>query len=153
MDTKIDQVNESQELSSESLLSPRPAHSDLCGRDLDAAVDGAVFGRHVVWEKGRPLRLSPAANPAEWEVPRYSASIYAAWEIVKHFQDKRYMVSVNASSDNGGWWCCIYPPVGDWIDSHTCGSAPEAICRAALAAVENNSDTKTVSASLDNGKG
>jgi hypothetical protein len=117
----------------------------LSRRELDAAIAERVMGwRHKsngmmhgkvqqVFIDDRDNTHSIHCGCAEDFNP--SESIEDAWEIVEHFQKLGYMVSVNASG-TGGYWCCMYPPhAGGFIESDTVTTAPEAICRAALAAV------------------
>ena len=75
-------------------------------------------------------------------LPFWSQDIADAWEVVEHFKKQDYMVSVNVGPE-AGWWCCMYPPAGDFIETESCESAPLAICRAALQAAEGREVEQT----------
>jgi hypothetical protein len=70
-------------------------------------------------------------------MPHYSTDVSAAMEVLRVFQNKKWMWSLNGSSE-GGFWCVLYPPAeadkGLSIETETVDSEAKAICLAALQA-------------------
>jgi hypothetical protein len=97
------------------------------------ALDQILLGSPVASPKGcwRAVCEFEKGDVAEWEPVPYSKLIAFAWQIVVHFQQRGYMVAVNASAE-GGFWTCLYPPKGGFVESALCDTAAESICRAAL---------------------
>jgi len=127
--------------------------AQLSGRELDAAVDALVFDVSIARENGKPFRLSAAANPDEWVVPRYSESIEAAMLVIEKLIADGGRVSMNGglptheppeNVPEGGWHVRVYrfrvnvPPGTRFSFSAVGETLPEAICRAALAAIEGS---------------
>lgn len=123
---------------------------ELRGRALDAAVAERVLGWRAV-ELLRPgtrsedaIGIHPLNNVHE-SIPYYSDLIGHAWEIVEHVQRVKDC-HFNMGHGPSGWWhayfCgCASDGSRDYGVSDTHGSAhadtaPLAICRAGLAAIE-----------------
>jgi hypothetical protein len=107
------------------------------GRDLDALVAEKVMGhevhRDVRWRE--PAILGPGQRIANTPMPRYSTDIAAAWAVIQKLMETHFMYSLNASHESGHW-CVFYPASGSPVEGEYADTAPLAICRAALAAVE-----------------
>lgn len=135
--------------STESLNSQE--HGSLVGRELDAAVAELVMGfqwrvinrrrrnfhapnGHIVaLQEGKEISYTGYRTP---NLPQYSTSIAAAMQVFEHFHEQHRMISINASGEDDGYWCVIYPlHDGPIIESDCYSTAAEAICRAALNAV------------------
>lgn len=116
------------------------------GRELDALVADNVMGELCNCDGGsRENRANPYGIPSfcplhgiqpNGSLRHYSTDIRAAWLVVERMQRDGNMVSVNASSEDGLWWCCIYPFTGAFTETEAVESAPLAICLAALDAVK-----------------
>ncbi len=65
------------------------------------------------------------------DAPGYSTDIKAAMKILQILQNKKFMWSVNGSSE-GGFWTVLYPPEGDVSETESCITPEEAICQAFL---------------------
>ena len=64
-----------------------------------------------------------------------STEIQKAWEVVKKMNGNGYIVRINSGPDSA--MCRIIDSNGDGIASNFCETAPLAICRAALLAVQS----------------
>ena len=134
MSVQSNQIREPQESDREidlriaTLLEPEPAFPECKGRLNDTMSPlGAWVHTHISNHCDGCLVL-----------PRsFSSELSLAWRVVEHFQRNGYMVSVNAS-DGGGYWCCMYPPQGAFIETTIKASPAKAICAAASAAQEQS---------------
>ena len=109
------------------------------GRDLDALIAEKVFG----WKRIDPELFGWHDHDGDYmkkicDVPFYSTSIEAAWEVVNNFESREYDVQLILS--HGEQVKCR---IGKMIDIlfNSSGfvysdTAPHAICLAALKAVE-----------------
>lgn len=101
------------------------------GREMDAAVHRAVFGEE-------PRYVQPVWFVGVAELPRYSTHIAAAWLVVERLKEDRWGLNLNYRSDGDDYECEFDRDQGTHWDTHPsqfAPTAPEAICRAALAAV------------------
>lgn len=115
------------------------------GRDLDALVEVRVFGArpeivagHIQWEKD--------VGDDGAGVPAYSRDIDAAWQVVAKLRADGWWFSL--TQDNTDIWDAKFwkgEPKG-WFPTAeaygTADTAPLAICRAALAAMEGPTDAR-----------
>lgn len=108
-------------------------------RELDARVAVKVCGwTRLRWDGATPVAFNPAGSPPGTEaVPRFAADMYWAWEVVEAMTQRGYLLLVVQVSSSG-WQAQfgqdnIYTRPSGWSDAPT---LPEAICRAALAALE-----------------
>jgi hypothetical protein len=101
------------------------------GREMDALIAEKVMrlkmeGSHHYWMNGAGAVAS---------IPRYSTDIAAAWDVVEKLCDETgcdiVKVCKRDSELGRGYWSCIF---GQGHESFG-NTAPEAICRAALLAV------------------
>jgi len=112
------------------------------GREMDALV-AELMG----WES-QYIEYGGSAGEYVWvlpdgkwqhepDVPEYSTDIAAAWLVVEkflpHFRIECFEDSVN--TDEKGWHCDIWTVRGHAC-AEGCDTAPLAICRAALKAIE-----------------
>jgi hypothetical protein len=123
------------------------------GREMDALVAEKVMGWIGIEGKhGHPLEKGPfkdcdcpSHSYQRQEIPHYSSDIAAAWEVA----EKLGLAIIPQSSKNGfRWLACDVKLIsykGDRIEvfpvddtEYSCDTAPLAICRAALKAVEVN---------------
>jgi len=115
-------------------------HNDIlslpAGRELDALVVEKVMGyRHHPWTQTIPehwCRLPTGETCLFADLPHYSTSIAAAWEVVERLPYRL----VRIVREGGSWYCTVgdelnYPMFAP-IRADT---APLAICRTALKAV------------------
>jgi len=112
------------------------------GREMDALIAEKVIGIKPSSKYGW-FGYHPRANAEcdEWQeiegVQRYSTDISAAWKVFTHWG---WQGTVGFSGDE--WFCEIdygFDENGVMRNAHSsgCYSAPEAICKAALLAVED----------------
>lgn len=116
---------------SEHVMRLAPRQVRVCGGTETVAVWGAPALTDGVWFRDDLLAYGAP--------PRYSADIAAAWEVVEQVRRCRRMCCVTACRD-GAWECMV----GDTANDHrhgTAGTAPLAICRAALLAVLGDTTT------------
>jgi hypothetical protein len=68
--------------------------------------------------------------------PNYSTDIGAAWLVVEKMREQTHFINVEWTDSK--WYCrIIWPPFGEWHQiANSADTAPLAICRAALAALE-----------------
>lgn len=132
------------------------------GPELDAEIARRVFGLTLItatldatvsWDGGpadcgvwvlyEPLWQQPWGPHVSGTVPRYSQDIGAAWLVVEHLIAQGWEPQVHYSTDPPGphWeaWLWQFEGTHPHVvtrDEHnyTAATAPEAICRAALAA-------------------
>lgn len=112
-------------------------------RELDAKVAVEVMG----WVKPDPayhewIRLGEKAPGATTDdIPRYSADIRLAWLVVEKVVADGMTVILNRLDGNDHWTFCIGE--GDAVNGEIAEAegetAPQAICRAAILAVEGQS--------------
>ena len=113
------------------------------GRELDALIVQRIIGAKVVWQDGEPcwahIHRDPRIYPpsSRVPVPPFSTEMAAAWSIIEHLTGK-------------GWWVRIehVEPVHRLADERWTvnlgeyegdgPTAPLAICRAALRAMDAN---------------
>jgi hypothetical protein len=67
-------------------------------------------------------------------LPHYSTDIAAAWTVAEKLMESHFMLSL-AVSHESGWGCIVWGPQGARNEIDFAGTAPLAICCAALAAV------------------
>lgn len=106
----------------------------LAGRELDARVAEKVMGWKPETFEGQPWWRDAEGCPwASCEVPRYSTSIAAAWQVVEKLGGYALMERMSTS----GLWLVAFGTSGARTNSESYGeTAPLAICLAALAAME-----------------
>jgi hypothetical protein len=124
----------------------------LVGRDLDRAIaeevmcvkkpdplDGdavrywstvAIQGGAWFWDYREDIS-------GTWQPFFFSSEIAAAMDVLEKFQSQGWGVTLNAPIGGGGWSCDLRPPQASDIESDAYPTLPEAICRAALAARQN----------------
>lgn len=101
------------------------------GRELDAAI-AAAFS---------PINLLPPFIPA------YSTKIAAAWSVVEVMRERGWTISLEDWGREDPAWLCVFDhrDYGEFsnggdddnsLGEHRDTTAPEAICRAALVALE-----------------
>lgn len=119
--------------------------SELTGRELDATVAVKVLGWKLNGPWGRRCEwvgVSPDGTRAG--VPYYSDNIAAAWEVVEKFEALEYGKVRLAGSHYHGWYCsiCWGPGRDGEGEAYSVfgATAPEAICRAAIAALRTPPD-------------
>lgn len=108
------------------------------GRELDAEIEQIVFMNGVTISEGVPIRLA-TLKP----VSPYSTDIAAAWLVVARMREIGYIITVSTgepqelASAPDSRTCCVISEQG-WRNPKRVWdqSAPLAICRAALAALE-----------------
>lgn len=66
-------------------------------------------------------------------VKPYSTDIAAAWQVLDRMMQTHFMFGVNGNHESG-YWCTLYPSSGAPVETDSCDSPAEAICKAALAA-------------------
>lgn len=96
---------------------------ELTGRELDTAVTERVFEQHGL---------------APWA---YSVDIWRAWEVVEKMRENGYEVTVYTFDlPAGSWGVSFWKPwsasVPRWRTFAQATAMPEAICRAALKALQ-----------------
>lgn len=122
----------------------------VAGRELDALIHECIFG-HEVKRHGDPdqwVTLAEPDNPAAgwWFVPCYSTDLLAAWDAAEKVAARNgdTIFSVTRNSLDGermggeAKYFCTIEDVSDGIEEWeaSADTAPLAICRAALKAVE-----------------
>lgn len=128
------------------------------GPELDALVAEKVMGQHVEWRKGVPMWVGKDLPGMPWvlgdglyghTVEDYSRDLLRAWEVLEKFNRQGLVVSVGSKrfidSRELVWYALIgmAKPINEFdMNASIYGeaegpTAPVAICRAALKAVEN----------------
>jgi hypothetical protein len=105
----------------------------LTGRELDAEVERRVFERAV-----EPGEDPASPYPYSADLPRYCADIAAAWEVVERIgelEDRRPGISGTFTEQLDRSLLQMGGPTTLWVLFYGHVSAPERICRAALAAI------------------
>jgi len=138
----------------------------LTGREMDALVAEKIMGsvpcdgwsRFHIGEMMNDMKCEHEMGkcfPKKAGPPMYSTSISAAWQVMEHFRQNQWKVSVigNEWYDGASWICVMRDAIGEergtGIDKKSCTvvdgkqgwdepSAPLAICRAALKTVGKN---------------
>ena len=123
---------------------PTPA-----GRETDARIAETVMGcvRVIVNDRGElygapPHLIASGDIPAEHgrvRLPSYSTDIAAAWLVVEHLKSRGWSVRLSNKTVDWCWWCYVYDYRSENAKAEATvqeETAPLAICRAALAAVE-----------------
>jgi len=119
----------------------------ILGTERITRPDGGSFNAPLLTDWHDP-------NYRAYSLPPYSTDIEAAWLVVERVQQSHGMLSVSWSEGNHYyceegtdddptpvhrctpvWWCVIYPKQGLAFEGPWSHSAPLAICRAALAAI------------------
>lgn len=96
--------------------------------------------RDAVWKyRGRNIHGEEYSGLGR--VPEYSTDIDAAWQVLEKFSEREYGKVRLTGSYYHGWYCSIFwgPGLdgeGETPEPVFGATAPEAICRAALKAVE-----------------
>lgn len=134
------------------------------GRELDALVAEKVMGWKW-WRRENPITgqkwlaesaaphasMVGAAIPCEVESdlmpeafdgPDYSRSIAAAWTVVEALKLRSPQHDIHIEHIEGQGWsvsCCYSQDEGGWADAET---APLAICKAALGAIEKSREAQ-----------
>ena len=118
----------------------------LSGRELDAAVAERVFD----WQRiPDATALAPHAYKRPdghtvhpYSAPHYSSSIEAAHQVVQKLFSEGYILGMFAVGFDNFYWCSITTPKPERknFDGPHCDSLSEAICRAALKAIESKSE-------------
>ncbi|HEY8417046.1 MAG TPA: hypothetical protein VIK93_03300, partial [Limnochordales bacterium] len=115
----------------------------LEGRELDAAVAERVFGHDVVWvieDRAKLVRRLPDGQCVL--VPQYHDNIAAAWQVVERMTMMGYQFELSfvqgAEYESAPWLAIFCKPPRRVGAVHTAfgSTATEAICRAALRAME-----------------
>ncbi len=108
------------------------------GRELDALVATAIGWTDVrLGDDGLP----PNSEMRDY-IPMYSLCIESAWKVVDHLSARRFVLTledcrnIDISLDNRCWWATYEAPSGHDTGVYKGATAMEAICRAALAAVQ-----------------
>lgn len=118
-----------------------PQASPALGRELDEAIAVELFG----WERTRDFLVPPKYDrrinwAATWDeagrpdwLDGFSTDITAAWTVMDRMRDRGFENSVELVRSEGARVSfCFDRPVTVFADD-----APEAICRAALAALKS----------------
>ena len=108
------------------------------GRDLDEEIAERVLGWQRPTREFQPWDMMPKEHPGcclctPFEVPHFSTEMAAAWRVVDAFASKGWYVEVQHVDTHRDKWRAHF---GAW--SVATDTAPLAICRAALAAVEGS---------------
>jgi len=90
----------------------------VSNRDLDALVAKKVMGRDE-------------SHYHYTEIPNYSTAIGPAFDVVVKMREWEWLLGLWVETD-GSWTCQVQ--TATWEGQETAKTAPEAICRAALAA-------------------
>lgn len=104
------------------------------GRALDALVAEKVMGEPVTWlptalSHRDPHQSGEVFGAKGWHrVPSYSTDIADAWLVVEKMRERGFVISATPNQQS---WCATFGADSVWGET-----APLAICRAALAAVE-----------------
>ena len=109
----------------------------LTGRYLDFAIAEQVMG----WVAAERFPKDPAGIQRpdglivhRSDVPAYSTDIVAAWQVAETMRVKGWTCEVYCMDETSRWFARFRRPDDGWFCVGADG-APEAICRAALAAV------------------
>lgn len=113
------------------------------GSELDQLVAERIMGWRRVEPDEVTTRVSDVGywttrprgeiNPFGWRMPpRYSTSIRLAWDVVERLNRDGLLCSVIGVE--AGWDCSVYRVGSPMLGGGYGATAPEAICRAALAA-------------------
>ena len=110
------------------------------GRELDALIAEKVMG----WRKtrgGYTNDLTKQWSVPEKQLPLYSTSIKAAWEVVEKLRGKGYYFDLDGDKDGGARgelipWIAEFSNVNKKKYSGYAKTAPHAICLAALEAIK-----------------
>ncbi len=116
------------------------------GPALDALVAQKVMGLHVEWRKGVPMWVGKdlPGSPYVLEdglyghaVEPYSTDIRCAMEVAEKIHDvqPRFVLEAQPFVRPRVWWCSLYG-----IERMAAPTAPLAICRAALAFVQDEKE-------------
>jgi len=124
------------------------------GREMDALIAEKVMGWHSDGEK-YPIYcfVNPTNNPIYDQIYVYktkkdddngtpkacdsfSRNISAAWEVVEKMNTSDLGIELISMTGNTLWICHLYKRERGEVICDTSGTAPLAICRAALKAVE-----------------
>jgi len=100
-------------------------------RDLDARIHREVFAKQSQFDMGELWAVPDGADCYGDEsepVPRYTTSVEAAWLVVEKLRGYRFELR---RRHDGGFWAYL----GEGMSAEA-GTAPLAICTAALKAVE-----------------
>jgi hypothetical protein len=106
--------------------------------ELNAAVAEHVMGwSHEDAERGYWLSQGCISDPLARALPEYSADIAAAWQVVEKLLPLLGHIYPACDPETGKLlhWCAVVED-GPRRRGYTAPTAPEAICRAALAAVQ-----------------
>jgi hypothetical protein len=108
------------------------------GRELDALIAEKVMGWkyvHIVFSKVyqeyEANGCAPGESGTDWLVPRFSEDISDAWAVAEYVFDGDFTITVLGSS----YKCSGAESPNFSAAEATAGSAPHAICLAALKAV------------------
>lgn len=77
-------------------------------------------------------------GPDAFMMLKYESDIVAAWKVVEKIQKRKWKISVEWTKDkhdNWAWWCSISDASHLLLGFQSGDSAQEAICRAALEAI------------------
>lgn len=134
------------------------------GDELDRMVAEYVMGARIVSDpanyRGWYEEYDPSLQPGniKWrDVQHYSTNIAAAWSVAEKLRAMGFTINVWGEAKTRAWpvhfepWSASFDPDRSGFNSATveASSAPEAICRAALRALEQRSP----SGSKTNGEG
>jgi len=104
-------------------------------RDMDVMIAKNLFG----WDGRRETLKQLYVKRGVGQVPYYSTDIAAAWKIIDRLHDLRLIVTVRDDGTANSVLCEIFKPglpKKEEVSYAHGGTAPRAICRAALKAVQ-----------------
>lgn len=105
------------------------------GREMDLDVSARVFGHPYA---GAYRQDGPVVDDGRLSTcPRYSTDIAAAWEVVEALAARYLEVEVHQGSASPQRWCIVRNALqSGYLAEGSADTAPLAICRAALSALE-----------------
>jgi hypothetical protein len=119
-ETTVTEIPENNKWCTQSIVIPVGRHTDY---RIATEVLKLSVAMKLVYTSGEEQFYTDALP--------YSTDIFSAMQILQVLQNKRFMWSLNGSSE-GGFWCVLYPPVGAFVETDLCDTPEQSICTAAL---------------------
>jgi hypothetical protein len=128
--------------------------AELTGRALDAEVAERVFNHEVIYPyrdshlhqrnsawRNYPWRKNAQAFGGTSEVPRYSSDIAAAWQVVERMRERGWLIHIHTLMD-GYLVIALETQPSERATQLWCRNLPQGLCRAALAALAAEPETR-----------
>jgi hypothetical protein len=117
-------------------------------RDTLPEPEGATNGNdRYMLHIGKQIlpEIEQAVNDYRLIPPRYSTDIDYAWEVADEMRRRGFQMTLTGYPEKfpeNGWWCSFDPPFSSShaYQAQNIETAPEAICRAALATQERSTN-------------